>query len=131
VAERECRDFVHRPEQDRTLGGSAGGHLTAEVVFCWHSRHFGGGSGLEVPFLDFTSSIPLDLPAGNKLFDMMLSYPSQMPLDSVVISPATKITDETLKKLAMAVVIVCGRDPLHLAGEAYAQRLAQHGKLLD
>ena len=121
------------PEKIVLSGGSAGGHLTAGSCILLAQQGISvAGQVMEVPFLDFTGSIPLDLPGGDKLFDMMFElYPSQMPLDSEVISPATKITDETLKKLAMAVVIVCGRDPLHLAGEAYAQRLSQYGKLLD
>lgn len=121
------------PEKMVLSGGSAGGHLTAGSCIMLAQQGISvAGQVMEVPFLDFTGKIPLDLPGGDKLFDMMFElYPSQIPLDSEVISPATKITDETLKKLAMAVVIVCGRDPLHLAGEAYAQRLSQYGKLLD
>ena len=59
---------------------------------------------------------------------MFSLYPPKLPLDSEVLSPAAKITDETLEKLSPAVVIVCGRDPLHPQGEHYARLLEKHGK---
>ena len=87
---------------------------------------------MEVPFLDFTHTIPIDFPEGDKLYQMMFElYPPKLSLDSEVLSPAAKITDETLAKLSPAVVIVCGRDPLHPQGEHYAKLLKQHGKLLN
>jgi acetyl esterase/lipase len=90
------------------------------------------GQIMEVPFLDFTGTIPIDFPEGNKLYDMMFElYPPEMPLDSEELSPAASISEETLNKLSKAVVIVCGKDPLHPQGIHYAELLKKHGKLLD
>ena len=121
------------PERIVLSGGSAGGHLTAGAAVMLAKEDIQiAGQIMEVPFLDFTGSIPIDFPEGNKLYDMMFSlYPPEIPLDSEVLSPAAKITEETLKKISPAVIIVCGKDPLHPQGERYAQLLSEHGKLID
>ena len=117
------------PDKIILSGGSAGGHLTAGSAILLAKEGIQiAGQIMEVPFLDFTGSIPIDFPEGNKLYDMMFSlYPPAIPLDSEVLSPAAKITEETLKKLSPAVVIVCGKDPLHPQGERYAHLLREHG----
>ncbi|MCR4949952.1 MAG: alpha/beta hydrolase [Solobacterium sp.] len=114
-------------------GGSAGGHLTAGAAIMLAKQGIKiAGQIMEVPFLDFTGSIPIDFPEGNGLYDMMFElYPPQIPLDSEVLSPAAAISEETLEKLSPAVVIVCGRDPLHPQGEHYAKLLKEHGKLIE
>ncbi len=114
-------------------GGSAGGHLTAGAAIMLAKQGIKiAGQIMEVPFLDFTGSIPIDFPEGNRLYDMMFElYPPQLPLDSEELSPAARISEETLDKLSKAVVIVCGKDPLHPQGEHYAKLLEEHGKLLE
>jgi len=114
-------------------GGSAGGHLTAGASIMLAKQGIRiAGQIMEVPFLDFTGTIPIDFPEGNKLYDMMFKlYPPQLPLDSEELSPAASISEETLDRLSMAVVIVCGKDPLHPQGIHYAELLKKHGKLLD
>ncbi|MBR2812550.1 MAG: alpha/beta hydrolase fold domain-containing protein, partial [Solobacterium sp.] len=121
------------PDRIVLSGGSAGGHLTAGAAIMLAKEDIQiAGQIMEVPFLDFTGSIPIDFPEGNKLYDMMFAlYPPEIPLDSEVLSPAAKISEETLEKLSPAVVIVCGKDPLHPQGEHYAQLLREHGKLVD
>ena len=121
------------PDRIILSGGSAGGHLTAGSAILLAQQGIRiAGQIMEVPFLDFTHTIPIDFPEGDKLYKLMFElYPPRMPLDSEVLSPAAKITAETLDKLSPAVVIVCGRDPLHPQGERYAELLKQHGKLLD
>lgn len=121
------------PDRIVLSGGSAGGHLTAGSAILLAKEDIQiAGQIMEVPFLDFTGSIPVDFPEGNKLYDMMFSlYPPEIPLDSEVLSPAARITEETLEKLSPAVIIVCGKDPLHPQGERYAQLLREHGKLAD
>lgn len=57
--------------------------------------------------------------------------PPKVPIDSELISPAARIKDETIKMLSPAVIIVCGKDPLHPQGEHYAALLKKHGKLHD
>ena len=113
-------------------GGSAGGHLTAGAAIMLAKQGIKiAGQIMEVPFLDFTGSISIDFPEGNRLYDMMFElYPPQMPLDSEELSPAAAISEETLKKLSPAVIIVCGKDPLHPQGEHYAKLLKEHGKLI-
>jgi acetyl esterase len=114
-------------------GGSAGGHLTAGAAIMLAKQGIKiAGQIMEVPFLDFTGTIPIDFPEGNGLYDMMFElYPPQIPLDSEVLSPAARIREETLNKLSPAVIIVCGRDPLHPQGEHYAKLLKEHGKLIE
>lgn len=114
-------------------GGSAGGHLTAGASIMLAQRGIRiAGQIMEVPFLDFTHTIPIDFPEGDKLYKMMFElYPPMIPLDSEVISPAAMITDKTLEKVSPAVIIVCGKDPLHPQGERYAELLKRHGKLVD
>ena len=114
-------------------GGSAGGHLTAGAAIMLAKQGIKiAGQIMEVPFLDFTGTIPIDFPEGNKLYDMMFElYPPQLPLDSEELSPAAKISEEALDKLSKAVVIVCGKDPLHPQGIHYAELLKKHRKLLD
>ncbi len=121
------------PEKIILSGGSAGGHLTAGAAILLAKENIQiAGQIMEVPFLDFTGTIPIDFPEGNKLYDMMFElYPPQIPLDSEELSPAAKISEETLDKLSKAVVIVCGKDPLHPQGIHYAELLKKHGKLLD
>ncbi len=113
-------------------GGSAGGHLTAGAAILLAKQGIEiAGQIMEVPFLDFIGSIPIDFPEGNGLYDMMFElYPPQIPLDSEELSPAAAISEETLEKLSPAVVIVCGKDPLHPQGEHYARLLKEHGKLI-
>lgn len=121
------------PQKIILSGGSAGGHLTAgaSVMLAQEGIQI-AGQIMEVPFLDFTYTIPIDFPEGKKLYDMMFGlYPPSIPLDSEVLSPAAKITDATLDKISPAVIIVCGRDPLHPQGEHYAELLKKHGKLVD
>lgn len=114
-------------------GGSAGGHLTAGAAILLARQGIAiAGQIMEVPFLDFTNTIPIDFPEGNKLYKLMFElYPPKLPLNSEVLSPAAYITDETLEKISPAVVIVCGRDPLHPQGEHYAKLLDKHGKLVE
>ena len=121
------------PDRIILSGGSAGGHLTAGSAILLAQQGVQiAGQIMEVPFLDFTHTIPIDFPEGDKLYKMMFElYPPKLPLDSEVLSPAAKIRSETLEKLSPAVVIVCGRDPLHPQGEHYAELLKKHGKLLD
>ena len=115
------------PDRIILSGGSAGGHLTAGSAILLAQQGIQvAGQIMEVPFLDFTHTIPIDFPEGDKLYKMMFElYPPKLPLDSEVLSPAAKITEETLEKLSPAVVIVCGRDPLHPQGEHYAELLKQ------
>ena len=114
-------------------GGSAGGHITAGASIMLAKQGIGiAGQLMEVPFLDFTGSIKIDFPEGDKLYKLMFEVcPPKMPVDSDVLSPAAKASDETLDKVAPAVIIVCGKDPLHPQGEYYADRLKEHGKLVD
>ena len=121
------------PDRIILSGGSAGGHLTAGSAIMLAKEGIEiAGQIMEVPFLDFTGSIPIDFPEGNKLYDMMFElYPPEMPLDSEELSPAASISEDTLNKLSKAVVIVCGKDPLHPQGIHYAELLKKHGKLLD
>lgn len=121
------------PDKIVLSGGSAGGHIAAGASILLAQQGIGiAGQLMEVPFLDFTGEIKIDFPQGEKLFKLMFEVcPSQMPIDSEVLSPAAKASDETLGKVAPAVIIVCGRDPLHPQGERYAQRLKAHGKLVD
>ena len=77
-------------------------------------------------------SIPIDFPEGNKLYRLMFEVcPPKVPIDSELISPAARIKDETIEILSPAVIIVCGKDPLHPQGEHYAALLKKHGKLHD
>lgn len=114
-------------------GGSAGGHITAGTAIMLAKQGVRiAGQVMEVPFLDFTKAIKIDFPDGDKLYKLMFElYPPQVPLDSEEISPAAKVTEETLEKISPAVIIVCGRDPLHPHGEAYAEKLKKAGKLVD
>lgn len=121
------------PDRIVLSGGSAGGHITAGAGILLAQQNVKiAGQLMEVPFLDFTGEIPIDFPEGEKLFQMMFElFPPKLPLDSEVMSPAARATDETLKRLSPAVIIVCGRDPLHTQGEAYAKKLKEHHKLVD
>lgn len=121
------------PDKIILSGGSAGGHITAGASILLAQQGIGiAGQLMEVPFLDFTGSIKIDFPEGDKLFKLMFEVcPPKISIDSEVISPAAKASDATLSKVAPAVIIVCGRDPLHPQGEHYAEQLKKHGKLID
>ncbi len=118
------------PDQIVISGGSAGGHITAGAAIRLAQKGVQlAGQIMEVPFLDFTAFDHMEIGGVVKL--MLDVYPSQIPLDSELISPGACLTDDTAKKLAPASVIVCGRDPLCAQGEQYAERLKKAGKLLD
>ncbi len=121
------------PNQIVLSGGSAGGHITAGASILLAQQGIPiAGQLMEVPFLDFTGSIKIDFPEGDNLYKLMFEVcPPKVPIDSEVLSPAAKASEETLRKVAPAVIIVCGRDPLHPQGEYYAERLRKHGKLVD
>lgn len=121
------------PDRIVLSGGSAGGHLTAGAAILLAQEKISiAGQIMEVPFLDFTNSVPIDFPEGDQLYSMMFSlYPPKLPLDDEVLSPVASIRESTLKELSPAVIIVCGRDPLHPQGERYAEMLKAHGKLLE
>ena len=121
------------PDRIVVSGGSAGGHITAgAAILLAHDGIKIAGQVIEVPFLDFTGTIPIDFPEGNKLYRLMFEVcPPKVPVDSELISPAARIKDETIEMLSPAVIIVCGRDPLHPQGEHYAALLKKHGKLHD
>ena len=114
-------------------GGSAGGHITAGASILLAQQNINiAGQLMEVPFLDFTGIIKINFPEENKVLKLLFDIcPSKIPIDSQVLSPAVKATDETISKLAPAVIIVCGKDPLRPHGEYYAKRLKEHGKLVD
>ena len=121
------------PERIVISGGSAGGHIAAGVaVMLEKSGIKVAGQLLEVPFLDFTEVEKVRMESAKNLLKTLFAlYPSKIPLDSDMISPGTRTSDEQLKRLAPAVIIVCGRCPLHEQGQEYAERLRRAGTLVD
>lgn len=113
-------------------GGSAGGHISAGAAILLAQQDTKiAGQILEVPFLDFAHTVKIDFPQGPKLLEKLFKlFPSQLPLDSGVISPVIA-SDEVLSKVARAAIIVCGKDPLHPHGEYYAERLKNVGNVVE
>ena len=121
------------PERIVISGGSAGGHIAAGVAVMLEKSNIKiTGQLLEVPFLDFTESEKLKTGGVNDLLKTLFAlYPPKIPLDSDILSPGTRTSDEQLRRIAPAVIIVCGRCPLHEQGQAYAERLRRAGTLVD
>lgn len=124
-----ARQMMIDPDRIVISGGSAGGHIVAGAAIMLSQANITvAGQLLEVPFLDFLAEGFKDLQLLNMMFEL---YPSKLPLEDPVISPGSQASDEILKKVAPACVIVCGRDPLQHQGEHYAKRLQANGKLLE
>lgn len=113
-------------------GGSAGGHIAAGTAILLAQEGIKiAGQILEVPFLDFTNTVKCEFGPIQGLIEKMLKvYPPRLPLDHAVISPCVA-TKDILCKVADATIIVCGKDPLHPQGEAYAKRLKESGNRVE
>ncbi len=121
------------PDRIVISGGSAGGHISAGTAIMLAQEGIRiAGQILEVPALDLSGTIDIGEAEVMKLTQKLLElYPPAVPVKSEILSPAVCVTDETLRTLCPAAIIVCGRDPLRATGEAYAKRLEKAGKLLD
>lgn len=109
-------------------GGSAGGHITAGAAMLLEKNNITiAGQLLEVPALDFTNSSGEDFGEFTGMFQQLHDeFFPELPLTHEIVSPVVA-PDETLRKLVPSVIIVCGRDPLHVQGEVYARRLKALG----
>ena len=113
-------------------GGSAGGHLTAGTAILLARQNIKiAGQIMEVPFLDFTKTVKCELNEIQGIIEKMLEiYPAKRAIDDEVMSPCVA-PDKTLRKVANATIIVCGRDPIHPQGEYYANRLKNVGNQVE
>lgn len=121
------------PDRIVISGGSAGGHISAGTAIMLAKEEIRiAGQILEVPALDLSGTIDIGEAEVMKLTQKLLDiYPPAIPVKSELLSPAVCLTEETLRNLCPAAIIVCGRDPLRVTGEAYAKLLENAGKLLD
>jgi len=109
-------------------GGSAGGHIAAGAAILLAAENIKiSGQVLEFPFTDFTFQREgMSEEIIGLLNQMHDEFFPDLPMADKVVSPC-QASDEALRNVAPAVIIIGTKDPLYTQGMNYAKRLEDAG----